>query len=117
MINRTFPVRVGNNLSLLFYQVEGVSQVSVLSVLYFALAINDIVYVVPDGVSCYPYLDDFVLYLSGSIFPSVVRWMQLEIDRIVDCVDCHGFRFSVENPHAILFRRTRRVFPETSFTL
>ena len=48
-------------------QIEGVSQVSVLSVLGFALAINDIDTAVPDGVSCSLYVDDFVLYLSLSL--------------------------------------------------
>ena len=43
--------------------------------------------------------------------------MQLTINRVADWTDSHGFRFSVEKSHAVLFRRTRRVFPEPSFTL
>ena len=61
-VNCTFRVRVGDTLSSSFDQVEGVPQDSVLSILCFALAISDIVTAVPDGVSCSPFVDDFVLY-------------------------------------------------------
>ena len=37
--------------------------------------------------------------------------MQLAINRVADWADSHGFRFSVENSHAVLFLRIRRVFP------
>ena len=50
----------------------------------FALAINDIVTAVPDEISCSLYVDDFVLYLSCSTLPSVVRRMQLAINRVAD---------------------------------
>ena len=114
--NRTFRVRVGDTLSPSFDQIKGVPQGSVLSVLCFALAINDIVNAVPDGVSCSFYVDDFALYLSGSSLPSAVRRMQLANNRVDDWTDSHGFRFSVDKSH-VLFRCTRRVFPEPSLTL
>ena len=62
--------------SLSFDQIEGVPQDSVFSILCFSPAINDIVTALPDGVSCSLYMDEFVLYLSGSTLPSAVRWMQ-----------------------------------------
>ena len=43
--------------------------------------------------------------------------MQMAIRKVADWTDFHGFRFSVEKYHAVLFRRTRRVFPEPSLTL
>ena len=43
--------------------------------------------------------------------------MQWAINRVADWADSHGFRFSVEKSHAVLFRRTQRVFPEPSLTL
>ena len=64
---------MGDTLFLSFDQMEGVPHGSVLSVLSFALAINDIVTAVPDGVSCSLYVDYFALYLSGSILPSAVK--------------------------------------------
>ena len=95
-LNRTFRVRVGDTLSPSFDQIEGVPQGSVLSVLCLALAINDIVTVVPNGVRCSLYVDDLVLYLSGSTLPSAVHQMQLTINRVANWTDSHGFRFSVE---------------------
>ena len=78
---------------------------------------NDIVTAVQDGVSCFLYVDDFVLYLSFSTLPSTVLRMKLAIIRVAKWTDSHGFRFSVEKSYSALFRRTRRVFPEPSPTL
>ena len=100
-----------------FDQIEGIPQGSALSILCFALAINDNVTDVSDGVSYSLYVHDFVLYLSGSTLPSVVRRMRLAIDRVTDWTDSHGFRFSVQKSPAVLFRRTRCVFPEPSLAL
>ena len=107
---------LGDTLSPSFDHIDGVTQGSVLSVLCFDLAINDIVTAVPDGVSCSLYVDHFVLYLSGSTLPSAVHRMQLAINRVADWTDSHDFRFSVEKSH-VLFRRTRHVFPEPFHTL
>ena len=114
MTNRTFRVRVGDTFTPSFDQIEVVPQGCALCVLCFALAINDIVTAVPNEVSYSLYVDGFVLYLSGSTLSSTVRRMQLAINRVADS---HGFRFSGEKSHAVLFRRTRRVFPEPSLTL
>ena len=84
LTNHTFRVRVGDTLSPSFDQVEGVLQGSVLSVLCFALAFNDIVTAVPDGVNCFLYVDDFDFYLSDSTLPSAFRRMQLSINRVAD---------------------------------
>ena len=86
--------------------MEGVPRGSVLSVLCFALTINNIVTAVPDGVSCSLYLDYLGLYLSGSNLRSAVRRMQLAINWVADWTDSYGFRFSAEKSHAVLFRRT-----------
>ena len=78
---------------------------------------NELILDAANGVSCFLYVDDFALYLSCSTLPSAVRRMQLAINRVADWTDSHGFRFSVEKSHAVLFRRGRRVFPEPSLTL
>ena len=84
LTNRTFRVRVGDILSSSFDRIEGVPQGSVLSALCFALAINDIVTAVSDVVSCFLYVDDFVLYLIGSTLPPAFRRMQLAINWVAD---------------------------------
>ena len=68
-------------------------------------------------VSCSLYVDDFVLFLSGSALPSADCRMQLAINRVADWICSRGFRFYVEKSHTLLFRRTRLVFPEPSLTL
>ena len=52
LTDRTFRFQVEDTLSTSLDQVEGVPEDSVLSVLCFALSINDIVTAVPGGVSC-----------------------------------------------------------------
>ena len=85
LTNRTFRVGVGDTLYTSFDLIESVPQEgSVLSVLCFGLAIIDIVIAVPDGVSCSLYVDDFVLYLSGSTLRSAVRRMHLAINGVAD---------------------------------
>ena len=44
---------------------------------------------------------------------SVVHRMQLAINKVTDLTDS----FSIEKSHAVLFRRTLRVFPEPSLTI
>src|SRR5215469_12806066 len=92
--NRTFQVRVGNTFSRHFELQEGVSQGSVLSVLCFALAFNDVVMKVPEGISCSLYVGDFVIYITGARLAGVERQLQKAIDRIVRWADFHGFSFS-----------------------
>ena len=43
--------------------------------------------------------------------------MQLAINWVTGWTDSHGFCFYVEKPHAVLFLRTRCVFPEPSPTI
>ena len=80
--NHTFRVRVGDTLSPSLDQIEGVPHGSILSVLCFVLAINNIVTAVLNGVHCSLYIDDFVLYLIGSTLLSAFRQIQLAINRV-----------------------------------
>src|SRR5215469_1532623 len=59
-------VRVGNTISRHYKLQEGAPLGSVLSVLCFALAFNDVVMEVPEGISCSLYVNDFAIYVSGS---------------------------------------------------
>ena len=102
LTNRTFRFRVGDTLSPSFDQIESFPQGSVLSVLCFARAINDIVTAVPKGVSCSLYVDNFDLYLSGSTLAFAVHRMQVAINRVAGWTDSHGFRFPVEKSHAVV---------------
>ena len=63
---RQFQVRVGNVLSDIRMQEEGVPQGSVLSVTLFALAINGITSVIPPDVLSTLFVDDLSLSFSAS---------------------------------------------------
>ena len=115
--DRSFSVRVGSTLSRTFSQVEGVPQGSVLSVLCFALAFNDVVSALPPGIQCSLYVDDFAIYVSGSYLSSLERRLQLAINAVVDWADLHGFRFSESKSVALLFHRWRSVAPVPSLFL
>src|SRR5215469_12982527 len=115
--NRTFQVRVGSTLSRHYELQEGVPQGSVLSVLCFALAFNDVLMEVPEGISCFLYVDDFAIYVSGARLAGVERQLQMAIDRIVKWADFHGFKFSASKTKAILFHNKRKMIGVPSLNL
>ena len=103
--DRKFRVRVGSSLSDPEVQLEGVPQGSVISVTLFALAINDIVQVVPETVKCSLYVDDIALYSSGASLKDVQIRMQDAINRVTQWAIYHGFKFSENKSVAMHFRR------------
>ena len=62
-----------------------------MSVLCFALAFNDAVMEVPEGISCSLYVDDFAIYVTGARLACVERRLQKAIDRIIKWANFHGF--------------------------
>ena len=54
-----------------FSLLERVPQGSVLSILCFVLAFNDVVSSLPDGIRYSLYVDDFVIYVLGSYLHSM----------------------------------------------
>ena len=63
---RTFQTRINTTYSNHFKLKEGVPQGSVLSGTLFAIAINDIVKTLPQGVNNSLFVDDFVIYYTSS---------------------------------------------------
>ena len=108
MGGRQIQVRVSSAFSRPFLLEEGVPQGSVLSVLLFAVGINDVVSAVPGGVHCSLYADDLVLYLSGKGLPFLERQMQVAINNVSQWTQSRGFRFSVPKTTAVLFHRGYR---------
>jgi len=62
--DRQFQVRLGSNLSSLFYQEMGVPLGNILSVTLFALKINSIVQAICPNFECSLYVDDFLICYS-----------------------------------------------------
>ena len=62
--DRTFNVRIGNTLSDIFKQEQGVPQGSILSPTLFGIKINDIVKCVKD-LDCSLFVDDFGIFIRS----------------------------------------------------
>ena len=62
--DRTFNVRIGNTLSDIFKQEQGVSQGSILSPTLFGIKINDIFKCVKD-LDCSLFVDDFGIFIRS----------------------------------------------------
>ena len=115
--DRFFTVRVGNQLSNRFQQFNGVPQGGVLSVALFAIAINDIVDVVPRHISCSLFVDDFAIWLASCNYRSIQRQLQLAVKRLEEWSIWNGFRFSTAKTVAVHFCRLRRSCPDMTLRL
>ena len=61
LINRKFSVRIGDTLSEIYDQEEGVPQGSILAVMLFILILNNIMKCLGNGIDGSLYLDDFLI--------------------------------------------------------
>ena len=105
---RTFQTRVDNVYSDNFNLDNGVPQGSVLSGTLFALAINDIVKQLPQGVQNSLYVDDFAIYYSSSSLRHLQRILNKAIKNIHKWTSSVGFRLSTEKTQAIMFYKNSR---------
>ena len=117
LTGRLFRVRVGNSLSRLVPQEEGVPQGSVLSVTLFAVGINGITSVVPPDVLSTLYVDDFTVSFGATRMALVERRLQRTLDRVSAWADIHGFRFSPGKTKVVHFCRLRGVHPDPDLYL
>jgi ribonuclease HI len=106
--NRYFRVRIGTNYSEKHHQLEGVPQGSVIGVICFLLAINDITSVLPPGISSSLYADDLVLYSTGRRLPLLTRRLQMSVNKIAKWAEMRGFQFSTSKTVSLLFHKKRR---------
>ena len=65
--NRSFSVGIGNTLSDIFEQEQGVPQGSILSLTLFGIKINDIVKCVKD-IDCSFFVDYFGIFIRSKIW-------------------------------------------------
>ena len=104
---RKFRVKVGSSLSSNFVQQEGVPQGSVLSVVCFALAINDLADVLSPDVRHLLYVDDLMIYTTASSSAVASRRIQLAINKICSWAELRGYKFSEAKTKSLLFSRRR----------
>ena len=105
---RFFKVRVGNQLSERYVQVNGVPQGGVLSVALFAIMVNDIGDDLPQSVGRALFVDDFSIWCCASSSRVVSRQLQLASTRLERWGMLNGFRFSTSKTTAMHFCRRRK---------
>lgn len=117
LANRVLRVRVGNILSSEHPLPGGIPQGSVLSVALFAVAINGIVDVLPEGIVSTLYVDDLSISFAASRMSVAERRLQLAIDKVCEWTTNRGFRFSPTKTVAVHFCRTRGIHPDPDLHL
>ena len=93
---RKFQVRVGNVLSNEYHQQNGIPQGAVLSVLLFALRINNIVKVLPvtDGFMHSLFVDDLQIGYRHSNITVIKNVLQSALGKLSSWTSTNGFKFS-----------------------
>jgi hypothetical protein len=117
LADRQFQVRVGTTLSDIHQQEMGVPQGSILSPALFSIKINDIVKAVQQGSDCSLFVDDFGLYVTGSIYAGVQRRLQLCVEKIRQWAEENGFTFSSTKTQCIHFHNSRQFFVDPEIRL
>ena len=74
---------------------EGVPQGNVISCTLFSLAINNMLWVIPPGIRSSLYVDDLLIYITGSLQNGLERRLQLAINQLNDWADIHGLNISL----------------------
>ena len=115
--DRFFRVRVGNELSERFPQINGVPQGGVLSVVLFAIMINDIGEYLSPAIGRALFVDDLSIWLSASSTRSVERQLQVAVAQLERWSAANGLKFSTAKTVAMHFCRRRRPCPDMSVRL
>lgn len=98
-------VRVQNKLSSAHSIRIGVPQGQVLSVLLFLLAINDLPLQIKSPLTQPFFADDYNISLQSSCPSRAHRLLQSSLNSISTWASNHGFRFSPEKTHLVIFRK------------
>jgi len=115
--NRSFKTKIGNIMSDPHDLNQGVPQGSVLSCTLFSLAINNILKCIPNNIEAILYVDDLLIYCSGTFLPSIERRIQSAINKINTWADNHSFTFSAAKTNCIHFHHKRKMQPPLKLTL
>ena len=108
---------MGCDLSPKFTQEEGVPQGSVLSVALFAIAINDIISVLPPGVKSSLFVDDFAISFAASRMSVAERRLQIAIDHATLWAQKRNFNLSSSKSVVMHFCRLCGAHPDPDLYL
>ena len=115
--DRKFRVKVHSVISEEYSQNEGVVQGGVFSVILFALAINDIVNVIPSNIGRSLFVDDLAIWRSSSSLPIAERQIQLTVNKLQRWATMHGFKFSCRKTVAVHFCRIHSCVSDPQISL
>ena len=101
-------VRIGNIMSRTVLYSEGIPQGSVLSCTCFMVAVNEIDNYLPRNINSALYVDEYIIYASGSVPHMIERRLQNAINRLLAGCNQTGFTFSNTKTVAMHVRRKRR---------
>merc|ERR1712055_108726 len=91
---RLFRVKVGNKLSNIKCQVNGVPQGSVLSPTLFIIMINDLLTNPPPGIKISLFADDVLLWISSPYLETCFHNLQTTLNILEIWSNRWGLRFS-----------------------
>ena len=106
--DRYFKIKVGNTISQHHTLENGIPQGSTLSVILFAVAVNDLAAEVSGSVGKCLYVDDLAIYASGERIGKITEKLQRAIDTIAVNARKTGFKFSLAKTSCMHFCRLRR---------
>ena len=102
---RLFRVKVGNKLSTIKCQVNGVPQGSVLSPTLFIIMINDLLTNPPPGIKISLFADDVLLWISSPYLETCFHNLQTTLNILEIWSNRWGLRFSPTKTKAVIFKR------------
>ena len=114
--DRTFNVRIGNMLSDIFKQEQGVPQGSILSPTLFGIKINDIVKCVKD-LDCSLFVDDFGIFIRSKNMETIEFKLQRCLNNIEDWATENGFKFSKTKTQCVHFCQIRQLHLDPHLTI
>lgn len=105
LTQRTFQVRVGNELSGLHIFENGVPQGGVISTTLFIIAMNDILDIIKTPVKISVYADDLLIYCRGYRGHTVIKLLQDAINHLENWGKTTGFTFSTSKTKMMTFSK------------
>ena len=115
--DRLFQVRVGNTLSRINTQENGLPQGSVLSTTLFAIAIDDIMAKINYPIQKSLFVDDLCIYYKSNNIDSIKIKLQTAINDIDNWALEHGFKISKIKSSCLHFCRLRSLHEDPVLTL
>lgn len=107
LTNRSFNVKINDQLSSNHTFVNGLPQGSVISVTLFLVAINDICQNLPKPVKYTLFADDCNIYCSGSQIETTTKFLQRALDSLSNWSSKTGFSFSPSKTQCIIFNKKK----------